>query len=187
MVAEVTLGTRTPDTGQKCRGASRSWFITFPCRPVLVPEGMVLSAPSPASFNIRRKILHNILTPFINLANANFVALSRFLLAPADPGHYGGNELWRAVMINQAGFVHEYSAEMLELLNQSRELMVGNMEKLSQRTETVAAELAHSTVRAVAIATQARREKRDRRVFPLPLPGSRRITEDPDRRLSLPN
>lgn len=129
--------------------------------------------------------MHNILNPFINLANANLVAWYRFILAPEHAEQGRANELWRATMTNQACFVHEYATEMLELLRQGREVMTGNMEKLSQRTETVAAELANTTVRAVAIATHARREKRDRRVFPLPLPESRRATAEADRRIFL--
>lgn len=130
--------------------------------------------------------MYKIVNPFINLANASLAALSNFMLTSEDSLEQKTAALWQASLENQARFVNEYTKELLATLAQSRQLMTGHMETLHQRTEHVATQLAHSTVRAVAIATQARREKRDRRVFPLPLPGERRTTgQEGDRRLPL--
>lgn len=129
--------------------------------------------------------MYKIVNPFINLANASLAALSHFMLTSGDSLERKANTLWQASLENQARFVNEYTRELLDALAQGRQSMTGHMEILHQRTEHVASQLAHSTVRAMAIATQARREKRDRRVFPLPLPGERRTGEDEDRRLPL--
>lgn len=131
--------------------------------------------------------MYDLINPLINLAAANTAALTRFALAPTSDLQDNGRliELWHATMTNQARFATEYTTSMLGILARQRVVLNGQMEKLSRDTEQVASELAHTAVRAVAIATQARRNGQDRRVFPLPLPGERRQPSRTDRRLSL--
>lgn len=121
--------------------------------------------------------MYNILTPCIQLANANLLALSSLFQPPGEePGNLA--EFWRSSLASQMYLMHESTREVLAALAQSRTLMSGCADKFSRRAEDVASQLAHTAVRSVAIATQVRREKCDRRVFPLPLPGGARAVDD---------
>lgn len=130
--------------------------------------------------------MYKIIYPFINLATGSLAGFSRFILASPRTDERLASQLWQSTLENQACFINEYTAAVLDSLAQSRQAMNAICEKLHCRSELVANQLAHSTVRAVAIATQARREKRDRRVFPLPRVHERRAGYPRDRRLPLP-
>jgi hypothetical protein len=124
-----------------------------------------------------------LIQPFVDLANQNLAALSQCFLTPTeDAEQKADNSLWRHILENQARFVERFTDELLGVMALNRRLLFGQMAKLSVHGEHVATQLAHTAVRAVAIATQARREKRDRRIFPLPLPAERRDGPRADRR-----
>jgi hypothetical protein len=126
--------------------------------------------------------LLKLVSPFINFANASLASFARcFQRSPAD----SAPTLWQETLQNQARFLNESSQAMRDVLAQQRLQMNGRLEKLQRRGEQVATQLAHSTVRAVAIATHARHEKSDRRIFPLPLASDRRGEIQADRRAPL--
>jgi len=147
---------------------------------------MVLFVPSSVQSNFPETLtLFKLIHPFINFAHASVITFSDFLLA-GSRGDDSAKLLWQSALENQARFINEYTDALLDTLAQSRETVNGQVDKLHKRSEHVATQLAHSTVRAVAIATQARREKRDRRLFPLPLPAERRVARGGDRRTPPP-
>lgn len=130
--------------------------------------------------------MFQLIQPFVDLANQNLAALSQCFLTPAeDAEQQAGDRLWRLTLENQARCVEKYTAALLGVMALNRRLLFGQMARLSEHGEHVATQLAHTAVRAVAIATQARREKRDRRIFPLPLPAERRAGPRADRRQRL--
>jgi hypothetical protein len=92
--------------------------------------------------------------------------------------------LWHTSLEIQARLFREYSDCMLSQIAKNQALIAEQMEKMSARTEHVTSLMAHAAVRAVAIAAQARREDRDRRVLTLPLPQDRRSGAREDRRIS---
>lgn len=102
--------------------------------------------------------------------------------SPADGSGLPG--LWLATMEIQARLFSEYTDCLLSQLSKNQELVAEQMKKFSSRTEQVASLMAHAAVRSLAIATQARQEESDRRVFPLPLPKDRRSLAREDRRTS---
>lgn len=130
--------------------------------------------------------MYKIINPFINLAQGYLASCSRFVVASGRASKGQFSELWQSTLASQVQFVNEYTQGVLDSAAQIRKLMNGHVEKLHHGSERVLTELAYSGVRAVAIATQARREKPDRRVFSLPLPTERRGADPVDRRLPLP-
>ncbi len=96
----------------------------------------------------------------------------------------GQGNLFRTSLQIQARLLSEYSDCMLSQIAKNQALIAEQMKKMSARTEHVTSLMAHATVRAIAIAAQARREECDRRVFPLPLPRDRRSGVREDRRIS---
>lgn len=116
--------------------------------------------------------------PFLNLACANLSACCRFMQAPEYTA------LWRESIDNYARFSTECTQCMLTLPLQNYSLMNNLMDSVSHRTEEAASHVAHASIRAVAIATQARKQNRDRRVLRVPLPEERRTDEKFDRRHS---
>lgn len=130
--------------------------------------------------------MFQLIQPFVDLANQNLAALSQCFLTPeADAEQQASDRLWRHTLENQVRCMEKYSAALLDVMLLNRRLLFGQMAGLSKHGEHVARQLAHTAVRAVAIATQARRGKRDRRVFPLPLPAERRAGPRAERRQHL--
>ncbi|MGE5469647.1 MAG: hypothetical protein ACM3X0_02490 [Bacteroidota bacterium] len=132
--------------------------------------------------------MDKIIQPFINLANANMVALVRCFQSSMEfPGQQqAGQQLWRSSMENQASFVREYSRELFAFMTRNQSRMSREMEKLSEHSRHVARQMTHGAVRAMAIAAQARQERAERRVFTLPLRNERRTGANDDRRLAFP-
>ena len=126
--------------------------------------------------------MYKFLNPLIHLATANLEALSRFAIEPEGSEGDRMAEFWRDTMNNQARFVSECTQGWMQVLARQRALLDGQWSQLSDGAERVAAEMARTTARAVGIATQARRGKRDRRIFSVPLPVDRRIAPRSDRR-----
>lgn len=127
--------------------------------------------------------MYKFLNPWVNLASAQILALSRFALDPAAAPAERLASLWRDARRDQAQFVTEWTDNCLQFLARQRQLNDGQFNRISQETERVAVELARTTARAVGIATQARRSRRDRRIFSLPLPEDRRAAAPGDRRI----
>lgn len=130
--------------------------------------------------------MFKIINPFINFTYASLNSFADFMSASSRGDADPAKLLWQSALENQARFINEYTEALLDVLARNRERVSGEVDKLHIRGQHVATQLAHSTVRAVAIATQARREKRDRRLFPLPLPGERRAARGGDRRAPSP-
>lgn len=135
--------------------------------------------------NLPETALYDLLTPLVNLAAANTVAFSHFAMSTDLRSRGRFVEYWHATMNNNAQFATDYTTNLLALMARQRVLLDGHMENFGRGTEHVASELTHAAVRAVAIATRARRNGNDRRVFPLPLPQERRQGFGVDRRLPL--
>lgn len=129
--------------------------------------------------------MYNIMNPYFQLASANALAFSSFVLAAEHVTQSKVSDFWHSSLENHIHFLNESTQELLKTLAHARIIMTGHMAKLSKRSEHVASELAHSTVRALAIASHVRREECDRRVFSLPLPGGSRLEDDRRRSLQL--
>jgi hypothetical protein len=130
--------------------------------------------------------LYPFLNSLIQLARANLAAVSHFVLDPEVPERERLAEFWRESIENQAQFTEDCIQGWMKVLARQRTLVDGQFSRLSDDAERVAAEVARTAVRAVGIATQARRGKRDRRIFSLPLPVDRRQSVRADRRGLLP-
>jgi hypothetical protein len=130
--------------------------------------------------------MYKIIDPLINLANNNLQAVSEVVSAAPQvaPEKLGG--LWRSTFENHARFVSECTDCILFQISRNRLLISDQMNKMSATTEHVTSLVSHAAVRAFAIATNARHTKRDRRVFPLPLPTERRFHVVKDRRQAAP-
>ena len=123
------------------------------------------------------------MNPYLQFANANALAFSSFLISSEEPAQNKLSELWQHSMEKQLHLLNESTQACLKLLAETRVIMTGQAARLAKQAEHAASHLAHSAVRAVAIASHSRKEQRDRRVFPLPLPNGQR--RDDDRRQSL--
>lgn len=130
--------------------------------------------------------MYPFLNPLIQLAAANLEAFSHFVLEPEGAGRDRLAEFWRESIDNQAEFTEACIQGWMRVLARQRSLLDGQLARFSDEAERVAAEVARTAVRAVGIATHARRGKRDRRIFSLPLPVDRRQAAGADRRGLLP-
>lgn len=120
--------------------------------------------------------MYEIIQPFINVASANMAALSNL----KDVSGYVS--LWETIFRNNLKFSNECAHSFFGMMDQSREIMKCQVETVARRTEQMAGHVVHAGIRSIAIATQARKLDRDRRIFRVPLPGERRCEEGMDRR-----
>lgn len=123
-----------------------------------------------------RLTLYEIIQPLIKIASANMAAWSSL----SDVSGYG--PLWETMLRNNLKFSNECARGFFGMLDQSREIMKCQAETVARRTEQMAGHVVHAGMRSIAIATQARKLDRDRRIFRVALPGERRCEEGMDRR-----
>lgn len=100
------------------------------------------------------------------------------------PRRSGLGYLWQTTLTIQTRFLTEYTNCLLSHLAKNQALVAEQMKRISSRGEQVASLMAHAAIRSLAIATHARHEEHDRRVFPLNLPRDRRSEVREDRRAS---
>lgn len=129
--------------------------------------------------------MYNLMNPYLQFANANALAFSSFLMHTDEVPQNKVSDLWQRSVEKQLHLLNESTQACLKLLAETRIVMTGQAARLAKHTEHAATHLAHSAVRAVAIASQSRKEKRDRRVFPLPLLGGQRRDDDRRHKLQL--
>lgn len=124
--------------------------------------------------------MNEIIHPLIDLASANVDLMSKFNFWPEYTA------LCETILKNNLRLANECTGSMLGLMKHSQDLLKCQAETVSRRTEQLAGHVVHASVRSIAIAAQARKVKRDRRMFCVTLPGERRCPEGMDRRLCAP-
>ncbi len=123
--------------------------------------------------------------PWIDQQNNDRRANAAFNLGAELPAPGKSNDLWRSNLENQARFISECTNGLLAQLTRNRQLMSNQFKYMSTQIEHITAIMAHAACRTIAIATNARQECGERRVFRLPLPTERRFENQMDRRKCL--
>lgn len=121
--------------------------------------------------------MYEIIKPFIDPSSTSIASLP-WLVCQAEYVR-----LWRVMADSQLRLTHQCVQGMFDVMDKGVEVMDCQAELLARRTGQVAQQLADAGVRSLCIATQARKQERDRRILRVAFPGERRCPEETDRRL----